>query len=53
LQEIAERLTGDNERLRQQALLSELVYTLAIAAVLTKGNLPIDIIQADLRTGVA
>ncbi|HEX7633372.1 MAG TPA: hypothetical protein VF401_03530 [Candidatus Saccharimonadales bacterium] len=45
LQEIADRLAGEDTQLAQQALLSELIYTLAIAAVLTKGDLPVDMIQ--------
>ncbi|MDB5164476.1 MAG: Carbonic anhydrase, cadmium-binding protein [Candidatus Saccharibacteria bacterium] len=53
LQEIADRLAGDDEQLAQQALLSELVYTLAIAAVLTKGDLPVDMIQPVPQSVVA
>jgi hypothetical protein len=45
LQDVAARLYPDNAVDQQKAVLSELVYTLATAAVLTKGDLPIDIIE--------
>lgn len=41
LQEIAEKVTSGDPKLSQQAMLSELIYTLAIAAVLTQGDLPV------------
>ena len=46
MQDIAEKLCSKNPDLHLKALLSELVYTLATAAVLTKGDLPVDMIQA-------
>jgi hypothetical protein len=45
LEDIAARLFPDDPEGQSQAYLSELVYTLAIAAVLTKGDLPVDMIQ--------
>lgn len=45
MQDIASRLYAGRPGLQQQAFLSELLYTLAVAAVLTKGDLPVDIIQ--------
>jgi hypothetical protein len=56
LQDIAAKLSGGDKKLGQQALLSELVYTLAIAAVLTKGDLPVykieqaEVGSTDIRT---
>lgn len=41
LQEIAERMYPDNPALQQKAFLGELVYTLATAATLTAGDLPV------------
>lgn len=46
MQDIATKLYEDNARQQQLALLSELIYTVATAAVLTKGDLPVDVIQA-------
>lgn len=45
LSDIADRLFPRSQRRRDQAYLSELIYTLAIAAVLTKGDLPVDMIE--------
>lgn len=45
LEDIAANLYNDQPDLQHQALLSELVYTLAVAAVLTKGDLPVYMIQ--------
>jgi hypothetical protein len=46
LEDIAHNLFPDNSQKQQQAYLSELIYTLAIAAVLTKGDLPVYLIEA-------
>lgn len=59
LQDIANRLNTDdqtgevNESAAQDALLSELVYTLATAAVLTKGNLPVYLTESTELATVA
>lgn len=46
LQEIAGRLHADeSEEVRHKAFLSELVYTLATAATLTKGDLPVVVVS--------
>lgn len=45
LQQIAQDLYRGDKQQQHKALLSELVYTLATAAVLTKGNLPVYIAQ--------
>jgi hypothetical protein len=45
LEDIATNLYAGNPVKQSQAFLSELVYTLAISAVLTKGDLPVDTIQ--------
>jgi hypothetical protein len=52
LGDIADRLFPESEQRRDQAYLSELIYTVAIAAVLTKGDLPIDVIEAAATTTV-
>jgi hypothetical protein len=44
MQDIASSLYPDQPELQAKAFLSELIYTLATAAVLTKGDLPIDLI---------
>ena len=46
LGDIAHQSYPEQLELQQKALLSELVYTIATAAVLTKGDLPIDVIEA-------
>ena len=46
MQDIAVSLYPDQPELQAKAFLSELIYTLATAAVLTKGDLPIDLITA-------
>lgn len=46
MQQIAETTYADSPlALRHQALLSELAYTLGVAAVLTKGDLPVYLLQ--------
>ncbi len=45
LGDIADRLFPEEPERRDQAYLSELIYTLAIAAVLTKGDLPVDMVR--------
>lgn len=45
LEEIATKLYDNDEQVKHQALLSELVYMLGVAAVLTDGTLPVDIIK--------
>lgn len=45
LQQIAAKLYPDDDRLQRQAFISELVYTLGTAAVLTPGDMPVDLIQ--------
>lgn len=45
LQEIAEKLYSDGAPAQQKAYLSMLVYTLATAGTLTKGDLPVYVIQ--------
>jgi hypothetical protein len=45
LEDIAAGLFPKDTELQHQALLSELVYTLGTSAVLTKGDLPVDMIQ--------
>lgn len=47
IQELAEKLYPDNSQAIRQAVLSELVYTLATAAVLTKGDLPVYTVRYD------
>lgn len=46
MQDLAERLYPDNPSAQRQAFLSELVYTLAVSATLTKGDLPVYLIEA-------
>lgn len=46
LEDIAKTISGTDAKLCAQAFLSELAYTLGIAAVLTKGDLPVDVVQA-------
>ncbi len=46
LEDIASSLFPEQDKLQNQALISELVYTLGIAAVLTKGDLPVYMIQS-------
>ncbi len=41
MQELAAKFYPDNPELQHKALLSELVYTLGVAAILTKGDLPV------------
>jgi hypothetical protein len=50
LQDIAGKLNPSEPVEQQQAYLSGLVYTLAIAAVLTKGDLPVYMTQAQEET---
>jgi hypothetical protein len=45
MQQLAENMYPDEPAMQQKAFLSELVYTLATAAVLTKGDLPVYVIQ--------
>jgi hypothetical protein len=45
MQDIAGKLYDDRAA-HQRAFLSELIYTLATAAVLTKGDLPVDVVEA-------
>jgi len=45
LEDIAKKLYPDQPEKRHKAFLSELVYTLGTSAVLTKGDLPIDMIE--------
>jgi hypothetical protein len=45
MQDIAQQLY-DSEADRHEALISEIIYTVATAAVLTKGDLPVDLIEA-------
>ncbi len=45
LEDICKKLYPDQPDEQQKAFLSQLVYTLATSAVLTKGDLPIDIIE--------
>jgi hypothetical protein len=45
LEDIATNLFSEDTTHQSQAYLSELVYTLAIAAVLTRGDLPVYVIQ--------
>jgi len=45
MQDIAGKLYGEKSA-QQRAFLSELIYTLATAAVLTKGDLPVDVVEA-------
>lgn len=47
LSDIANKMYEHRPVEQQRALLSGLVYTVATAAVLTKGDLPIDVIQPD------
>ncbi|HSX36781.1 MAG TPA: hypothetical protein VLG13_01520 [Patescibacteria group bacterium] len=46
MQDIAQNLYPDHAANQQKAFLSELIYTIATAAVLTKGDLPVDVIAA-------
>jgi hypothetical protein len=46
LEDIAAKLYPEQPEEQHKALLSELVYTVATGAVLTKGDLPIDMIEA-------
>lgn len=46
LQQYAAELFPDDPAAQQQAFISELVYTLATASVLTKGNLPVYVVEA-------
>ncbi len=52
LEDIAIKSYPDQPAIQRKALLSELVYTLAVAAVLTKGDLPVDMIQESSKQGV-
>lgn len=45
LQEIAQKLHPEDAQAQQQALLSKLVYTLAVGATLTRGDLPVYVIN--------
>ena len=45
LEDIANNLCNGDEQDQHKALLSELVYTLGVAAVLTDGKLPVDLIK--------
>lgn len=45
LNKIAQKLYSDNEEMQRKALISELVYTIGTAAVLTPGDMPIDLIE--------
>lgn len=45
LQEIAEKLHPEDPMAQKQAFMSELVYTLAVGATLTKGDLPVYVIN--------
>jgi len=47
LTDIAAGLSDGDQAKQNEALLSELIYTLATAAVLTKGDLPVDMIHED------
>jgi hypothetical protein len=44
MEDIAHKLYPDQLDLQHQAFISELIYTVATAAVLTKGDLPVDVI---------
>lgn len=44
MQDIANKLYVGQPELQHQAFISELIYTVATAAVLTKGDLPVDVI---------
>lgn len=46
MQDIAKQLYPDSPALERRAFVSELVYTLATAAVLTKGDLPVAAVRA-------
>lgn len=46
LVQLAQRLHPDDTEAQQQAFLSELVYTMGVAATLTKGDLPVYVITA-------
>lgn len=46
IQDIANNLYKGQPELQAKALISELIYTVATAAVLTKGDLPVDMVQA-------
>jgi len=46
MQDIANKLYEGESELQHQAFISELIYTVATAAVLTKGDLPVDVITA-------
>lgn len=52
LTDIADGLSDNDPARANNALLSELIYTIATAAVLTKGDLPVDMIQEN-RMSVA
>lgn len=45
LQEIAAKLHPDDQEAQHEAFLSKLVYTLSVAATLTKGDLPVYVID--------
>ena len=45
MQDLADKLF-DDPKLKHKAFISELIYTVATAAVLTKGDLPVDVISA-------
>jgi hypothetical protein len=47
LNDIALNLFKGEPQLQHKALLSELIYTLATAAVLTKGDLPVDMVEGE------
>ncbi len=53
LEEISTKMFPDDTVLQHKALLSELVYTLAVSAVLTRGDLPVDMIQERPETTIA
>lgn len=45
LEDIAAKLYPDDPELQHKTFLSELIFTLGVAAVLTKGDLPVDLIE--------
>jgi hypothetical protein len=50
LEDIAQQLHQEQPEAQHQALLSELIYTLSVAAVLTNGKLPIYVIENSRTT---
>jgi hypothetical protein len=53
MNDIAMQLFPGQYDLQHKAILSELVYTLATSAVLTRGDLPVDMIQAQEENALA